>query len=288
MLKKLLCSLAGAALLTSPISADIIETNEISTIQQYATNDSLILFNVTDTLYAPATTLANNQWRIYFTDRVNALVSDKESADRLINKVKNDIVNHIPKTTVEECTPHLIADLQNQKIPVLGITQKQMVTSYADNFGLITSNHLQSIGINLEQTLSYLNLKNDDSETSYSFAYGLIFTNKQPVGQAVVSFLDRLEHKPAKVIMVDNSRKSLENTEAALTSTDMKFEGFRYGRADAMKANFDPALGIIQFFAFTQKNQIISDEEAKQIKQANPDVDYSALLDNYILSISSL
>lgn len=291
MLKKISVFFAAVALLlacSSHISAEIIETNEISAIQKHVTTHSLILFNITGTLYEPASTLADNQWRTYFAERVNALISDKLVADRLINKVKNDIVSHLPKKAVEDYTPQLIANLQNQQIPVLGITQKQMATSYADDFGLITRNHLLSIGINLEQTLSYLNVRGDSDDLNHSFAYGLIFTNKKPVGPAILSFLNRLAYQPEKVIMIDNSRDSLENAEAALITSDVKFEGFRYGRADALKMNFDPILGNIQFIAFIKERKIISDEEAIQIKQANPEVNYTALLNKFIIELSIL
>lgn len=290
MLKKISGFFVAMAFLLasfSYISAEIIETNEISAIQKHVSPDSLILFNITGTLYEPASTLADNQWRIYFTERVNALISDKIVADRLINKVKNDIVSQLPKKAVENYTPQLIANLQNQRIPVLGITQKQMATAYADNFGLITSNHLLSIGINLEQTLSYLNVREGD-DLNHSFAFGLIFTNKKPVGPAILSFLNRLAYKPEKIIMIDNSHDSLENAEATLISTDVKFEGFRYGRADARKMNFDPILGHIQFIAFIKEGKMISDEEAIQIKQSNPEVNYTLLLDNCILELSIL
>lgn len=265
------------------LSAEIQETNEISTIQDYVTNDSLVLFNVTGTLYEPATTLANNQWRIFFAERVKAIASDQKVADRFVNRIKNIIVNHIPKKPVEEVTPQLIAHLQNQEIPVLGITQKQMAASYADNFGFITSQHLMSIGVNLEDTLAYLDLKPGSEDDSHSLAYGLIFTNKKPVGPAILAFVNRLQDRPAKVIMIDNTRNSLEDVETALLSTDVKFEGFRYGRADVVKTSFDPTLGTIQFFAFIEERKILSDEEALQIKQAHPEVDYAAQLDHFIL-----
>lgn len=291
MLKRISVFLATSAFFLanfSPISAEIIETNEISAIENYVTRDSLILFNITDTLYEPANTLADNHWRIYFSERVNALTSDKAAADRFINKVKNDIVTHLPKKAVEVYTPELIAKLQDLQFPVLGITQKLITTSYADNFGLITSNHLLSIGINLERTLFYLEVAKDNEDLNYSFAYGLIFTNKKPVGPAILSFLNRLTFKPEKIILIDNSYHTLENVETSLLSADIKFEGFRYGRADALKIDFDPILGNIQFMEFIKERKILSDEEALQIKQENPEKDFTKVLDAFILIALSL
>lgn len=266
------------------LSAKITETNEISTIQTVVSNDALVLFNVSDVLYLPGNTLADHQWRTYFTDRVNALVSEKAVADRIINKVKHEIVTYIPKKPVEACTQQIIANMQNQHIPVFGITQKNVSTPYADNFGLITQRHLLNLGIDLAQTLSYLNVKDSD-DTTYTFAYGMIFTKKKDVGPAVFSFIDRLPSRPSKVVLIDNSLDSLESTEQALLSKDIQFEGFRYGRADASKANFDAVLGTIEFFAFfnNSHHRVMSDDDALQIKQNNPKVDFALQLDHYIL-----
>jgi hypothetical protein len=273
-------------MLNQILSAGISETEEISNVQNFVTNDSLVLLNITGTLYEPATTLADNQWRIYFTERVHTLVSDRDAADRWINKIKNEIVNHLPKKPVEEFTSQFVSYLQNEKISVLGITQKQMATAYADNFGLITKNHLLSININLENTLSYLNVKGEDP-SSHSLAYGIIFTNKKPVGPAILAFLDRLETKPSKIIMVDNTLDCLKDAEETLMQANIPFEGFRYSHSDHLKTDFDPVLGHIQFFAFMKERQILSDEEAKLIKESNPDTDYDALLDKYILENAS-
>lgn len=281
MLNKLLLFFIAALTPLLPLSAKIIETNEISTIQNYVTKDSLILFNITGTLYNPGTTLADNQWRIYFTNRVNSIVPDQVAAEYLINKVKNEIVSNIPKKAVEKATPQLIADLQSQKIPVLGITRKKMATPFAENFGLITSKHLLSLGIDLEKTLTYFPVKNQENQ-NYSFAYGILFSNDKPVGPVIFEFLKQLPEKPAKIIMIDNSNTALESAADALKDTGINFDGFRFNRSDINSANFDPVIGTIQFFAFINSKQIMSDEEALQVKQNNPNVDYDLLLNEYI------
>lgn len=264
------------------VSAEIIETNEISTVQDYVTKDSLLFFDVTGTLYEPATTLANHDWRVYFSERVHSIVSDADLAESFINKIKNQIVNHIPKKPVEEQTSRLISSLQDQQIPVFGITCKQIITPYADNFGLITRNHLLSVGVNLQNTLSYVHVKESREDASHSFVYGILFTNKKPVGPAILAFLDCLPHLPAKIIMIDDSLNNLKNAEEMLVFRGVKFEGLRYGRSDILKTNFDPILGNIQFFAFINNQQILSDEQALRIKQEHPETDFSLMLDDYI------
>lgn len=268
------------------LQATIMETDEIAKIKDFVTTDSLVLFNVSDTLYKPSRTLADHQWREYFAGRVKAVVPDSVAAEKLINKVKNTIVNNIPKATVEAITPSLIKDLQQAHIPVLGITQKQMATAYAGNFGLITSNHLQSLGINLRDTLSFFNAT-EESNNSYSFAHGMLFTNKQPVGPVLVSFLEKNNLIPSRIIMVDNSQESLVSVEKALEQKQIGFVGLRYGRMDLDKGAFNPTLGTIEFLAYTNEGKMISDAEAAQIQAEHQEVDYEVCLDELIKRLAS-
>lgn len=266
----------------SHLKGEVIETNEIRTVLQHVDNDSYVFFNITGTLYAPSTTLSDNQWRAYFVTRVKQKISDPDVSQQLIDKIKNRIVQEIPKKNVEDITPQMISDLQERKIVVLGITKKQMSTSYADNFGLITRNHLLSLEINFEKTLSYLKIDKTKDQTGYSFAYGILFTNKQPEGPAMISFLKQNDLHPSSIIMVDNSLASLESVQEALQSTGIGFKGIRYGRADSLIENFDPTLGTIEFFAFINEGKIMSDAEALVVKQKDSTTNYEAKLDDYI------
>ena len=168
------------------MQAEITETNEIASIFEHINEQSLVLFNVTGVLYEPSITLCDKQWRDYFDKRVQAIAADQANAERFINRIKNEIVNNIPKKCLEKNTPELIRRLQADGIKVLGITKKNLSNSYSQNFGQITNKHLLSLGIDLEKTLDYLSLKEPNEEDSFTFRYGLIFTNKHPEGPALV------------------------------------------------------------------------------------------------------
>lgn len=253
-------------------------------ILPHTNGSSLILFNVSDTLYEPSVVLADNQWRLYFAKLVAKTIPTPSIADGFINKIKNLIVKKIPKKAVEIFTVRLIADLQQEQEPVLGITRKNMTTAYAENFGEITHDHLISIGIDLEKTLNYLPISEKRDDNSHQFDFGIIFTNKQPEGPALLSFLKRLKWMPKKIIMIDNSRESLENVETALQPTGIKFIGMRYGRCDGRHQNFDPDIGTIQFLEYLKGGRVLSDAEAKHIKHHTPHIRYETLLEDYIRS----
>lgn len=262
-----------------PLHGEIVETKEMASVLRHTDSRSLILFNVSDTLYEPATTLADNQWRIYFAGLAAKTIPN---SDAFVNKIKNLIVSNIPKRAVEPITVHLIRELQKEQLPVLGITKKYLSASYAENFGEITHKHLLSIGIDLEITLNFLPVLDKQDDNAHSFDFGIIFTNKQPEGPALLSFLKRIPWVPRKIIMIDNSREALENVEEALKPTGIMFIGMRYGRCDGRKQTFDPDLGTIQFFEYIKKGRVMYDEEAKKFKREHPDMPYEALLVDYI------
>lgn len=268
---------------TLSLTGEIIETNEISTVLDYVSEDSLLFLNVTGTMYEPSNALADHQWRVYLSNRIQEIVKDPKVAQILIDQTKNMIVQTIPKKTVEEKTPQLITELQANKIAVLGVTQKGVSTSYADNFAGITQKHLQTLGIHLEKSLETLKIKEGQKTlTGYAFVDGILFTNKKPIGPAIVEFLDTVEPKHARVIAVDNSLSSLDNLEKSLDLAGVKFVGLHYRRAEAQTSAFDPVLGTIEFFSVINEGKIISDADALELKQNLPHVNHEEVLDEFI------
>lgn len=281
MMKNIFNNLVAMCLLFTAVQAEIIESNEFSDVKKYVNQDSLVLLNVTSTIYEPSNTMSHQLWREYFGIRVATVAPNSQAGIDLANHTKNMIVNNIPKQLVENITPELINEWQSAHIPVLAITRKNFCAPYAENFGEITHKHILSLGIDLEKTLTYLKVKNVN-DPAYVFAYGMIFTNKKPEGPAILALLNNMEFHPKNIVMIDNANASLESVRDALEGSCIAFTGIRYGRSDRLKANFNPTLGTIQFFAYVNEGKILSNEEASAILKKNPHVDYQAQLDAYI------
>lgn len=276
--------LISAVFCFSALQAEITEIHEIESVQSYVSSDSVVFLNVGDTLFAPSSMLADYQFREYFVDRVNSLVTDKKTSEALINEVKGIIVEKIPKVTPEKVTPLVIQELQNSKVPVLGYSQRFFSTAYAPNNGEIVHNHLQGMGIDLPGTLSYYSAPeyvNDD----YAFQYGILFTNKKEVGPAIVDFFAKKGDKPARVIVVDDSVKDLMNVENSLKETSIETVLIRYNSVDARKKTFNPELASLEFFEYFLNGRLVTDEEALQMKQTDEGqiTNYEEMLDSWIL-----
>lgn len=276
-MKNLILSL----LVFSSIYGEIAEIQTIESLKPYVQDNTVVFLNVGDTLFAPSSMLADYKWRQYFVERANLVLGESKAAP-VIDLVKGIIVEKIPKITPEKGTAAFIESLQKDQIPVLGYTERFFSTSYAPNNGKITSQQLINIGIDLEKTLKFFPAKDYQNE-KYAFQYGMLFSNKTPMGPAIVDFFQTEGLKPARVILVDDATEALESSGKALAPLNIDFVGLRYAKSDEWKKSFDTTLGTIEFFSYMTENKLMSDEEAQQVKEKNPNVNWEERLDVWIL-----
>lgn len=277
---KIFCGLL-ALISANTLHSAIFESDKIETVLEYADKKTLVLLDITSTLYEPSVTMADKRWRSFFAERAKKVLGDADLAQKLSDKVEGMLVTQIPKKLLETCAPDVVKMLQDQKIPTFGLTLKRLSTSYASNFGEITYNNLVNLGIDLQKSLSYTKVTQGNS-SNYTFAYGMIFTNKKPLGIALEDFLPSLNKMPKKIVVVENSFVHLKEIEESLSAQNIEFVGIRYNRGDAKKAQFDPTLGIIQFLHFVGDGQILSDEQALMIKTLAPNNDWNEDLETFI------
>lgn len=261
-----------------PLQAEI---KEISSLQEIEEVDSstLVLLNLTNTLYNSANTMGNSLWKEFFVDKVHAVIVDPIQADQIANQMKKKIVLVVPKKLFEEDSKDRIASLQAKQIPVVGLTLKHLSRPYAENFGEITKDHLLSLGIDFDKTNQYLDLS-DKEDDYYHYKYGIIFTAEKAPGKAVRLFLERMNQSIQKVIVVDNHTENLEDIEESIKETCI-CKGYCYNASHHLV--FKPELGTIQFQEFLRSGKVLSDEEAETL--FDPSVDYDALLEELIISL---
>lgn len=270
-----LLSIAAVAAV-STLAAEIQEIKSVLDVRAEVTPQSLVFFNITGVLYAPGSTLADRRWRDFFAARVKELISDPQKAEALINRVKNEIVQKVPKRLVENAMPGLVSSLQRENIPVFAITQKETSTAYASNFGEVTSNHLKRLGFNFEETLSSTKIAEPKGD-SYTLFQGILFTQNKPAGPALQDFLNRNKLTDRKIIVVDNNLEPLESIQKVVG------DAFRGYHLTIPREPFNPEIGIIEFLTFVQQRVLLGDNEAEQIKEFSPTTDFNAQLDQYIL-----
>jgi uncharacterized membrane-anchored protein YjiN (DUF445 family) len=280
----------GIIMITSSMegfTTQTIETTNLEMLLEISNKNTLILTDITNTLYQPCNTMSDKKWRTYLANRVHEVITDSTLALKVAHSMENMIVNEIDKELVHKNAPAVIEELQNNGIPIIAISLKNWSAPYDPNFGILTSNHLKKLGIDLEKSVPLLGkINNEEIQKSdkYTFAKGIIFTNKKPLEEALDAFLNRLERKPEQIILLDNSDAHKEKLETVIKAHHIALTFVKHKPSESHENSFDPTLGTIEFLEYINGSNIILDEEALKIKEGNSSVDYDALLNDSILN----
>lgn len=292
--KLLMVLLMQASFLTQTFATELIETPHIEKLLETSSKNTLILSDITNTLYKPCNTMSDKKWRTYLVNRVSEVISDSTLASKIATTLENIIVNQIDKGLVHQNMPSVIKELQDKEIPFLAISQKNWSAPYDPHFGVTTSNHLKKLDIDLERSLPFLGKMKNDANSNYepiqdvnktdeyTFAKGIIFTNKTPLDKALDAFLNRLEKKPQHIIILENSCEHKEKLETVIKSHNIALTYIRHTSSENPEKSFDPTIGTIEFLQLMKNSKIILDEEAKRIKEDNSSIDYETLLKEFI------
>ncbi|MEI8124969.1 MAG: DUF2608 domain-containing protein [Parachlamydiaceae bacterium] len=276
---------------------DAIEVTDVSILFEVSNQNTLILTDISDTLYKPCNTISDKKWRTYLAGRVHEIVLDPTLVSKIANSIENIIVNQVDKKLVHKNTPSVIKELQSRGIPLIAISLKNWAAPYDPNFGTTTSNHLKKLGIDLEQSIPLLGKMQIDGSSSfelvqevnatdeYTFAKGIIFTNKKPLDNALDAFLNRLEKKPAQIVILENSYEHKEKLARVIKAHNIGLTFIKHQPSEHQENAFDPTLGTIEFLRFMEDSRTILDEEAQRIKENSTAVDFEALLKDYITKV---
>jgi len=263
-----------------------IETTNLDVLIEVSNKNTLILSDITETLYKPCNTMSDKKWRTFVVERIKELISDSSLASDIAKKVENMIVNQVDKELVHKNAPQIIRDLQSKEIPFLAISAKNWSSPYDPHFGITTSNHLKKLDIDLEKSVRFITPSSGqevEKTAEYIFAKGIIFTNKKPLDNALNTFLNRLENKPEQIIILENSSEHKGIYEAVAKAHGIALTYVHHKSPDQEKGKVDPILGTIEFLQFMKDETVIRDDEAMKIKEANPSIDFEALLKSCLI-----
>ncbi len=251
----LLCVLS-TFLLTPGLSLGLVR--DCSTIQEVlseATPDTLVVFDIDNTLIRPCQLLGSEEWfQYHLKQKKEALRNDEEALNQTL-----DLLHSIYAVTkvqpMEPETAKVVGQVQNRGGMVIGLTSRGPMSAN------MTIRHLTSVGIDLSvasPTKASFPLI-DLSETLYH--RGIIFSNGKSKRQSLLSFFRQLSWRPQRIVYVNDQGKYLDEV-SAFENEGISYTGLRYSRGDAYMQNFNPLLCDIELDAFTH---LISDDVATKV-----------------------
>lgn len=264
MFKKILT--ASSLFLTSFVAAEIVEIDQIDEVRPYITENALCLFDVDDTLIDNPSSLGSPPWRQWAKSKIPNLNTEFALYDALTLY----IAKNAPYKTVEPTTARLIADLQSQGHAAFAFTARGRSEWYkteVEGVDQFTHMQLNQVGIDFRKT--HIPWKSLDEPYFYE---GIIFAKHFKKGDYLKRLIQDSKYSPPLIIFVDDKPDQVQSVEEAAKELGIPCIGFWY-RHSEMNRNFDPEVANLQLESLLFKNEILSDESALELVQANPKSD---------------
>lgn len=237
--------------------------NDMSEAVKNADQDTLVVFDVDNVISAPRDLIGRPKARA-----IRGAIFEEYEQKYGRERVERIHALYMMKGNgglVEPAVKEIIIELQQRKIPTVALTAKG-----TEKFGAIEDpiewriSRLRRKGINFSfENLNKRILWGDEA----GYESGIIFSGKQPKGQALQYFLEKIAHyQPKHIIFVDDNPDYLNSVSKMCSNLGIKFTGFHY-KAAVFDQDEELSLdvGRLQLKTLDEKEIWIPDSEAKKI-----------------------
>ncbi len=256
------------ALFTSTTaSAKFLETNRFSDILPEIDQETLVLVDIDETILTMPGSLGTTACWDHFIEVLSRLNFDKKNWFPALTPTIYKITRTLPAVAVEPDAASVIRSLQERGITVWSLTGRDKEAPWDRHSSTLTRNQLNSLGVDFEKSALPAGVLFNTAVPPKNYAYGIIFTNQTLKGPVLVEFLTAIQYRPKKIVMIDDLHEQLVSLHEELDKAGIPVVCVHYKRLKEREENLDPMIVNIQLQELMKSNKIISDEEAKQMKQ---------------------
>jgi hypothetical protein len=197
--------------------------------------------------------------------------SSKEEKKDLENTLSLGMV--LPKRIlIEENTPVLITDLQQNGVKVIALTNCP-----TGPFGLVPKverwrvEHLFSLDISFASSFPHIERCSLDElaaahgKPAPLFEQGILFSKGYTKGEVLQAFFKQFDYYPSKVIFIDDLSENLDSVKAVLQSLNIEFKGYQYTGANSFFKEVDEEILLYQLKHLLQTKEWLSDNEIREL-----------------------
>ncbi len=238
---------------------------------QVADKNTLVLFDVDETLIIPADVALRSATKQHFTHWLeNTLATIFNDAPHTYDYYFDfwDVSPH-PWMVIEPMIIDMIASLQKRGVTVLALTfaRSGAVGHLIPSYPEYRSGVLQSLDIDFNKanipdvTFNQLPKLHD----SYPLLHkGILYTNHVSKGDVLGAFLDYLQWKPNHIIFFDDTLKRIKEVAQEACARGIPYTGYHYFGADHVPGELDKEVATHQFKHLLEHEEWISDAQARE------------------------
>ena len=260
--------------------AEIKSIQRFDEVVPFVDKNTLVLINISDTIYTSKTTMGRKKWRVFLKERVLNLIQNHPSD--FANQLEGRIVQMSPKTLLDKNIPNDIKEMQTTEAIVLGVTMKNRSPTYFNHFDERVTDHLHGFGINFSDSSIHFN----EGKNQPSIYKGVLFTEKTSYASALEKLYAKVPTLPRHIILIEDNLSELKDVEGFANDAHIQYTGFHYVIAHNQADAYDPVIGIIEFLALVKDGTLLTDDEA-QTQRNKSDTEYYQLFDNWLIKNGS-
>lgn len=235
----------------------VLEISNFHQLAEYADPETVFLLDIDDTLIAPTQMLGNDTWFEYRLKQYQERNDFPLALEKTL--AEWEAIRHLSRMElVESETKEIIAWLQTEKIPIMGLTVQGLALATRTVLQL----HGQGIDLSLTAPVHEDCCLPVQGHTVL-FRQGILFTSGKSKGDSFFKLCEKIGQMPKRIVAVDDKLSHLQNIEKEAAKRGVEFIGLRYGYSDVKKAAFCPAIAEYQL-KYSTLTHFVSDEEAKE------------------------
>ncbi len=254
------------------LSAVIVEAPNLNRFEdalETIDQQSLVLFDVDETLLVPKDLILNRNVREIFNKYARETVENPE----IVPPGKYDdkyflgqVLSKIEYEVVDLKILEIIRFLQSRNIKTIAFTKMPV-----GPLGIIPSMedwriaHLKKHHFDFSAAfpqLQEMRINVLSTGIPSLFKKGMLCANNQDKGPVFIAFLEAIQWRPSKVIFIDNRLDYLKSVETALEVTGIEFVGFHYKEVENRPHIVNEHIAKFQLLHLAQTGEWLSDQEA--------------------------
>lgn len=210
----------------------IEEVGNFRSIVKYVYNKPLLILDLDNTVQEPGKgnvrqLLGSDQWFEAYLEREKHRHKDFATALNLTLAVYDYVQIRSTMKAVEAETPSIIKNIQEHKIPILGLTTR------GGNLMPATLRQLKSLNIAFEHELfakeiMMLEDKAKVGSRAGLVTHGIIFCNGRNKGECLKQFLNNVHIKPHKIVFADDKLKNVQQLQTMCDANSIPYLGLHY------------------------------------------------------------
>lgn len=233
------------------------ETSKLEDLLPYITPDTLVIFDLDNTLIESTQHLGSPQWGNHIKSKLMAKGSSEQEAEELANKFWTFTHQFITVKLVDPFSVKIIEKIK-QICPTIALTARTPTEE------MYTLKQLNSLEILLKHPAKEDRINLPTLYPSL-FHKGILFSGFNPKGNTLKTYLQTFNFKPKQIIFVDDVWHHVNGVEKVVEQLGMKYVGVRFSAADERVKSFDPIIAEIQWVNLPFK---LTDSEAEKLKHS--------------------